>query len=720
MKILLIIPPFSQINTAYPSVTNLSGFLQKEGYDAESLDLSLKVILRIFSPAGLTAIFDEAEKIKPCDESVARIINLKERYISVIDTVIQFLQGKNQNSASRIIQDGFLPQGESFSNLQEEGKYFGTFGITDKANYFCSLVIEDLTRFIKKTVSPEFGLSKYADHIAISTPDFSPFKTYLDGKPNLIDKIIEEETLKIIEKLKPEVVGYTIPFPGNLLGALISARTIKNKFPEIKIVFGGGYINTELRKLSDPGIFKYTDFITFDDGEIPLKMIISFLSGIIGKEKLVRTAVCDSSVKFINPDSAENITFNEMPAPSLKGINPGEYISMTEILNPMLKLWTHGFMNKLTAAHGCYWKRCTFCDVTLDYIGRYSPARAKIIVNWMESLMRESGNSMFHFTDEAAPPALLKEVAIEILRRNLVVSWWGNIRFENSFSSGLCKLLAESGCIAVSGGLEIADDRLLKLIDKGLTISQVARVCKNFQEAGIMVHSYLMYGFPGQTEQETVNSLEIVRQFFEAGLIDSGFWHRFALTVHSPVAKNPEKFGIKITSPGNNPFANNELQYIDLSGNEPGKFAQGLRKSMYNFMFGNMISEDISCWFDFEISSSTVNKNYVKKAVKNQREIISPETVCIWNGAIPYTTNNSGKKKKLIIDSSELIGEWLVEEKICSWLIKMAARSLLNGKTGLVKFSEWQKEFPGGEEEFQKFTNKFLWKEIRENFLICI
>jgi radical SAM superfamily enzyme YgiQ (UPF0313 family) len=79
---------------------------------------------------------------------------------------------------------------------------------------------------------------------------------------------------------------------------------------------------------------------------------------------------------------------------------------------------------------------------------------------------------------------------IEILKRKLVLSWWTNVRFEKSFTRDLCLILKASGCIAVSGGLEVASDRLLELIDKGITVSQVAKVNRHFTEAGIMVHAY--------------------------------------------------------------------------------------------------------------------------------------------------------------------------------------------------------------------------------------
>jgi radical SAM superfamily enzyme YgiQ (UPF0313 family) len=125
--------------------------------------------------------------------------------------------------------------------------------------------------------------------------------------------------------------------------------------------------------------------------------------------------------------------------------------------------------------------------------------------------------------------------------------WWTNIRFEKTFSYDLAKLLKASGCIAVAGGLEVASDRLLAMMKKGVTVSQVARVADAFTQAGIMVHAYLMYGFPTQTAQETIDSLEMVRQLFLNEALQSGFWHRFAMTSHSPVGLNPAQFMVQRT-----------------------------------------------------------------------------------------------------------------------------------------------------------------------------
>jgi hypothetical protein len=130
-----------------------------------------------------------------------------------------------------------------------------------------------------------------------------------------------------------------------------------------------------------------------------------------------------------------------------------------------------------------------------------------------------------------------------------------------------------------------------------VSVEQVARVTKDFSDAGIMVHAYLMYGFPTQTLFETLESLERVRQLFEMGCIQSAFWHRFSVTAHSPIGLNPEAYSIKIHRPKNPTFAVNDLAFEDLKGEDPSEMTEGLNKAVYNYMHGLGFEKDVREWF---------------------------------------------------------------------------------------------------------------------------
>jgi radical SAM superfamily enzyme YgiQ (UPF0313 family) len=721
IKTLLVIPPFTQINTPYPSTTYLAGYLKSKGYKARSFDLSLEVFLKIFSRNGLIKIFSEIKSSNCSDNFVQRAVLLQQNYIDTIEPVISFLQGKNPNLAYRIVGENYLPQGEAFTRQINEIEAFGYFGLQDKAKYYSSLMIDDLTEIIKKTITPHFGLSRYAENIAVSPPSFDFILDELERPLNLIEKIMVEETGNVIKDFQPDLIGYTIPFPGNLLGSLVSAKFVKNNYPSIKIIIGGGYLNTELRSLSDKRIFNFVDFITFDDGELPLYNIIKNLESKEKNNKWVRTFTFNNNEIIYNDDAFPKIvSHKDLSPPSIEGIEPHKYIALTEMLNPMHRIWSDGYWNKLITAHGCYWSKCSFCDVTLDYISRYSPANAITIVNWMEDMIAQTGRTAFHFTDEAAPPAILKELSVEIIKRNLPVSWWGNIRYEKAFTKDLCRLMAASGCVAVSGGLEVADERLLKLINKGVTLEQAAVVCSNFKAAGIMAHSYLMYGFPTQTEQEIINSLDLVRQFILLDLFQSGFWHLFTLTVHSPVAKNPALFKIKILSSTNNPFANDNLEHIDLTGIIYNKYSEGLKKALYNFMHGIGLNRDLQQWFDFKVPVPTVSTNMINEFIVNNTGIKNELGAhAIWLGSVPLIKKVSAENSSLSLETRSSHAEWIVSTKKVEWIKYISEKCTLNSGNR-ISFLELADKFPGKDGEFKKFIKSEIWKEIRETVLLFV
>ncbi len=618
MKTLLITPPFTQLNTPYPATPYLKGFLKTQGYDVFQVDLGIELINTIFSREGFQELFDSIKDIgKKISQNSRHILKNEANYLQTIDQVMSFLQYRDNTLAPLICNETFLPRASRFDSMPDLEWAFGNIGVNDKARFLATLYIEDVGDLIKDAVTPYFGFSRYAEKLGMSAHFFAPIEHALKQPENILEVRLLELLKDHIEQVRPDVVGITLPFPGNLYAGLKCAQFIKKYFPHIKIIAGGGFVNTELRNLSEPAIFNYVDFITLDDGERPFLSILQFLQGDKKQDELIRTFIrINDEVRYIHDGREPDFSHAETGCPDYSDLLLDKYLSLIEMANPMHRLWSDGCWNKLTIAHGCYWHQCSFCDTTLPYIKRYESAPASVLVDRIEQVIAQTGHRGFHFVDEAAPPAVLKEVAKELLRRKIGISWWTNIRFEKAFTEDLCRLLATSGCIAVTGGLEAASDRLLKLMNKGVTIRQAAQVCDNFSKAGIMVHAYLMYGFPTQTRQETIDALEIVRQFFHEGLIQSAFWHVFTATAHSDVGKNPQKYSCTISDRPVGGFANNDLVHVDHSGAAHQVFAQGLNKAVYNFMHGIGTDMAIKDWFDFPVPVISVKRNYIKQAIK--------------------------------------------------------------------------------------------------------
>ena len=630
MKILSLIPPMTQLNTPYPSTAYLTGFLRSRHVDAVQEDLALALVLSFFTPEGIAEIRAEALNISEENRSasVNFFLDYFDVYQATISPVIHFLQGRDSTLSHRINTREFLPEGPRFASLdafedEEAGDSlawaFGALGSHDRARHLATLYLNDLSDVLRDAVDDRFEFVRYAESLASSQPTFTPLAQALNASPTLMDLHLQELARKAIERHEPTLVLLSVPFPGAMYAALRIAQVIKDIRPEIKIALGGGYVNTELRELSDPRIFDYVDFITLDSGERPLLALLDHLQSKRSAECLVRTFIRNSKnqVQYLNWQEPD-VPFEEVGTATWDGLPLDSYLSLLDMLNPMHRLWSDGRWNKLTVAHGCYWKKCSFCDVSLDYISRYETASASLLVDRIEQIVAETGQTGFHFVDEAAPPKILKALAEELIRRKVLISWWGNIRFEKTFTPELADLLARSGCIAMSGGLEVASDRLLNLMKKGVSVEQVAQVTKGFSDAGILVHAYLMYGFPTQTVQETVDALEYVRQLFENGCIQSGFFHRFICTVHSPVGLNPEEYGIELIPLPEITFAKNDVSFIDPTGVDHDALGQGLKKAIYNYMHGVGFDIKAQTWFDgqgLSIPKTTVAKNFIQKAL---------------------------------------------------------------------------------------------------------
>jgi len=725
--LLLITPPFTQLNTPYPATAYIKGFLNTKNISSYQIDLGIEVILELFSRDGIQKIFDTEIDLQNISENSQRIFALRDEYLKTIDQVILFLQNKNPTLARQICSMNFLPEASRFNQLDDMEFAFGNMGLQDKAKHLATLYLEDLSDYIVENVDSDFGFSRYAERLGKSANSFDELYSKLNDSQTFIDDF----TLKILheklESVQPKLVCFSIPFPGNLYSAFRSAKFIKENYPHIKTAMGGGFPNTELREIKDERVFEFFDFITLDDGEVPLELVYENVchSERSEESRFKRTFLIENQeVTYKNNSTKHDYKQSEIGTPDYTDLQLDKYISVIEIANPMHSLWSDGRWNKLTMAHGCYWGKCTFCDISLDYIKIYEPISAKILVDRMEELIKTTGETGFHFVDEAAPPALMREVALEILRRNLVVTWWTNIRFEKSFTQDLCFLLKLSGCVAVSGGLEVASDRLLKLIDKGVSVDQVAKVTKNFTEAGIMVHAYLMYGYPTQTVQETVDSLEMVRQLFEMGILQSGFWHQFAMTAHSPVGQNPEEFGVTPIKQEIK-FANNDIDFTDKTGIDHSKFSFGLKKSLFNFMHGINFEIPLQDWFDFKIPKTTIHPDYIHDCLldedqfsfKGNSKIVFLAKNVIAENYIKTKKHNSWTYTRITFHLRTNIVKIELEQEKADWLIKIIFENTFENPKRIT-LQQLKVNFEENFEDFELFWFSKPIQQLKENGII--
>lgn len=720
--VLLLIPPLTQLNTPYPSTAYLTGFLRSRGIRCEQADLGIEMVLRLFSREGLRRVFDDLEpRKKLLHPEAQRMVANRAAIVDHVEAVVAYLQGKAPSLTIPLARRSTLPQGPRFRNRPPLPR---NAPAEDRAKQTATLFLEDLADLVQAAITPHFSLSRYGEHIARSASSFDGLLSAVEDGPSLTDEFMLDALWTQVDRVHPMLIGLSVPFPGNLYGAFRIARAVKARHPGMTIALGGGYVNTELRRLSDPRVFDCVDFITLDDGERPLLSLLEHLGGLRPVTALCRTYYrSDARVRFVSDPAGSNFSMGEVGCPTYDGLALDRYVSILDSANPMHRLWSEGHWNKLTVAHGCYWKQCTFCDVGLDYIGRYEITPTRHLVAQIERLLGETGRHTFHFVDEAAPPAALKALAIALLERGIRISWWGNIRFEEAFTPDLCRLLAASGCIAVTAGLEAASDRLLRKMQKGITVDQTARVAAAFRKAGILVHAYLMYGFPSETLQETIDSLERVRQLFAADLVQSAFWHRFTATAHSPIGLDPAANGLRILGPEFQGFADNDLIHQDPHGETPEWVGEGLRRSMLNFLEGRGLSMDVRKWFDYPTPRPRLSFKWAKCALSERRidDGAMLERHCVWIGATAGI-ESKGKRTTLHVYDGRDTAAVVLPSRPAMWVVDLLERGrAARERDGTYpSWREARKDFPGPPAELASFLKQPSWKKIRAAGLLLV
>lgn len=726
-RVLLITPPLTQLNTPYPATAYLTGFLRSRGYVAEQADLGIEMILRLFSPSGLQEAF---RRIKQIDTAwpgeVQQFLALEESYLVTIEPVIAFLQGKDPMLAPHLARPGFLPEGPRFTaDRRPEDERFPS-SPSDTARHRATLYIEDLTDLLHETVAPHLYLNRYAEQIMQTTTSFDEIEEALARPLSLTDELLVETLWPHLARTTPDLVGLTAPFPGNLFGALRIAQAIKRRQPDTAVVLGGGYVNTELRRLKDPRLFRYVDYVTLDDGERPLLCLLDFLAGVRPQAMLRRTFVLtDGQVLFQDGSTEPDIPMHEVGTPTYAGLPLGRYLSILDSLNPMHRLWSEGHWNKLTVAHGCYWKQCTFCDVGLSYIARYETTPTEVLIRQIESLIQETGQRGFHFVDEAAPPAALKALALRLLETGQTISWWGNIRFEEAFSPDLARLLAASGCIALTAGLEAASDRLLERMKKGITVDQTARVAAAFRHAGILVHAYLMYGLPGETVADTVDSLERVRQLFANHLLQSAFWHKFTATAHSPIGLNPATEGITILGPVFRGFAENDLRHADPHAACPPWLGDGLRTAVLNYIEQAGLTVPVQRWFSHTVNAPRVARTWLTQALADSAVApLTAERRCIWIGGRPVVVARGAARTRIILPTRMEDFSISLSPNQVEWLLTLLRDSTPSSQRTTLDYprvADARENFPGtGARGFDRFAKTAAWHSARQAGLLLV
>lgn len=615
MRALCIQPPFTQLNAPYPAVWYLDAWFRSRGISSSAEDHAIALTRALYSRDGLGKAFEAAQAAlagrkhpdKASEKRVAAYLAQEDRYLALIDGLAGYLAGQDPAFGYRLAVGAGLPLGmRAEAVLGEEG------GIApEDAPALATAVINDLADFIAYALDPGFGAVRYAERLASGARDYAEIKAVAAGSwvLNELYRPLLRERFDELKRDTPDaayLICLTAPFPGCLAGALVAAEEARAAFgPDAAIILGGGYPSTELRYLDAPEFFDNFDYLVYDAGYAALDSLLARWDGsydgpLLGARyrgadgkvlaegleapaaALGGTPGLEADASSSAADGGEPVTaaasaaaFAAAEARDLAAIHPdyagcdfSAYLRVVDSPNPMHRLWNDTPWLKYRLAYGCYWRRCAFCDTELDYIKRYRPVELARLVEAADRVASRTGLYGIHFTDEAMPAAQVLAFARLNRGRRRPFTFWGNARFDRSWTDKAVAEAAEGGLIAVSGGIEIATGRGLEIVDKGFGLVELMRSLAAFKRSGILIHAYLIYGFPGQSDQDIADSAETVRVLLAEGLIDSAFWHKFVLTRHSRLYARWEKGEVEGLEPIVPPsrFAVNDLRFKGEAG----------------------------------------------------------------------------------------------------------------------------------------------------------
>lgn len=422
MNVIVIQPPLVQLNSPYPSGAYLKSFFNKNGHNAVWHDLSVQLVHSIFSKNGLKKLFElskeNAMKIASTAEkngefatakNLRRYIFQSDLWIEWIEFIMSTLCGKQNPSAHelchRFILSPYTPRGNRMENYIENLDREPT--INDTRN-IASLALEDLADYISVAFDKSFSLVRYAESIAVNETSFSQIEEKLNSPilTAFYTEVLEAAFSKTsITENEKTLVCISVPFAGTFTSALFTAKYLRKKYGEkIFICFGGGFINTELREFNDSSFFKYADAISYDRGYGSYKNFFDvFPDGKISEEKHIYKMRLFTKEKVIEPllSSLKYEKFeNEQTSlivPDYSETDFSIYPRVADDENPMQRLWSDGAWMKAYLAHGCYWHKCAFCDVSLDYVASYRLVQIENLFHGLKSQSEKKWNTRNSF-----------------------------------------------------------------------------------------------------------------------------------------------------------------------------------------------------------------------------------------------------------------------------------------------------------------------------------
>lgn len=531
-KVMLVFPPDWYPSEPYLSLPTLTSVLRAAGHQVVQKDVNLEMYDWFFSADFLRRVL---KKVPQQLDRLRKLSKKRELEESEVELQLALCDCTRERIAELIEKAETAKRIVRSQEFYEADKLEWAINVFREVTATISLVYAP-ARICMPPMETDLSYKVFASAEVLEAVQDLQVNVYRDVFEHILRPSIEAE--------RPDVVGISIVLQQQLFSTMTFCALIKEHFPHIHVTIGGNTVTRLRDALPDtPNLFALFDSAVVYEGETAFLQLVEAVGAGRDLAGIPNLIYRDGAGIHTSP-----LTYAEdmaaLPPPDFDGLPLEKYFVPDRIL-PYL------------ATRGCYWGRCEFCDHGEGYTAGYRTKKLEQIIEEIRQLKETYHTRHFHFTDESYPPALFRKLTRKLVESQLNVVWTTHMRFEKSLlDASVWNDAAASGCKFLHMGYESGNERVLKLMDKATTTDVIRRSLELSAKAGVWNHVMGFFGFPGETREDALDSIRFLEQNHD--LVHSIGFGTFDLSKHTPVAKNPDKFGV---TPYKNPAWDLALDY---------------------------------------------------------------------------------------------------------------------------------------------------------------
>ena len=517
-KVMLVFPPDWYPSEPYLSLPTLTAFLRDAGHEVVQKDVNLEMYDWFFSGEFLRRVLRKVPQQLDRLKKIARDRGLT-------DAEMDLQLALCDCTRSRIVE--LTEKAEEAKRIVRAPEFYDSDKLEWAINVFREVTATiSLVYYPARICMPPME-TDLSYKLFISTEVLDAVE---DTQVNVYRDVFEHILKPAILAEQPDVIGISIVLRQQLFSSMTFCALIKEQFPDIHVTIGGNTVTRFRDVLPDtPKLFDLFDSAIVYEGETALLRLVEGIVNGTDLSHVPNLLYRDQDGIHVNSETyAENM--GALPPPDFDGL-PLEKYFVPEPILPYL------------ATRGCYWGRCEFCDHGEGYTAGYRTKKDWQIIEELTFLKQKYQTRHFHFTDESYPPALFRKLTRKLVESKLDIAWTTHIRFEKSLlSDEIWQDAQDAGCKYLHMGYESGSERVLQLMDKATTTEIIQQSLELSSRHGVWNHVMGFFGFPGETYEDAKFSTQFLEDNREH--VHSIGFGTFDLSRHTPVAKNPEKFGI--------------------------------------------------------------------------------------------------------------------------------------------------------------------------------